>query len=99
MRLRARPQPHPPTERPEPTLRNKHHPQVLTIALLNRRIITKGRNKTPDRFRTRVLTAGVTPSLHIDYKSTKVKQYHKLDQALRTETTINDSATSASTSG
>ena len=56
-----------------------------------RRIITKGRSKTPGRFRTRVLTAGVTPSLHIDYKNTKVKQYHKLDRALRTETTINDS--------
>lgn len=38
-----------------------------------------------------MLTAGVTPILHIDYKNTKVKQYHKLDQALRTETTINDS--------
>jgi hypothetical protein len=59
--------------------------------IFNRRIITKGRNKTPGRFRTRVLTAGVTPSLHIDYKHSKVKQYHKLDQALRTETTINDS--------
>src|SRR6266511_1878605 len=59
--------------------------------VFGRRIITKGRRKTPGRFRTRVLTAGVTPSLHIDYKNTKVKQYHKLDQALRTETTINDS--------
>lgn len=59
--------------------------------VFNRRIITKGRYKTPGRFRTRVLTAGVTPSLHIDYKNTKLKQYHKLDQALRTETTINDS--------
>jgi hypothetical protein len=46
-----------------------------------RRIITKGRFKTPGRFRTRVLTAGVTPSLHIDYKNTKLKQYHKLDRA------------------
>jgi hypothetical protein len=59
--------------------------------VFNRRILTKGKNKTPGRFRTRVLTVGVTPSLHIDYKTTKVKQYHKLDQALRTETTINDS--------
>jgi hypothetical protein len=59
--------------------------------IFDRRIITRGRNKTPGRFRTRVLTAGVTPSLHIDYKNSKVKQYHKLDQALRTETTINDS--------
>jgi len=59
--------------------------------VFNRRVITKGPRKTPGRFRTRVLTAGVTPSLHIDYKNTKVKQYHKLDRALRTETTINDS--------
>ncbi len=59
--------------------------------VFNRRIVTKGQRATPGRFRTRVLTAGVTPSLHIDYKTTKVKQYHKLDQALRTETTINDS--------
>jgi len=59
--------------------------------VFDRRIISKGRRKTPGRFRTRVLTTGVTPSLHIDYKNTKVKQYHKLDQALRTETTINDS--------
>jgi hypothetical protein len=59
--------------------------------VFDRRIITKGRSKTPGRFRTRVLTAAVTPSLHVDYKTSKVKQYHKLDQALRTETTINDS--------
>lgn len=59
--------------------------------VFDRRIITKGKFKTPGRFRTRVLTAGVTPSLHIDYKTSKIKQYHKLDQALRTETTINDS--------
>ena len=31
------------------------------------------------------------PSLHVDYKHSKIKQYHKLDRALRTETTINDS--------
>src|SRR5664280_505424 len=43
------------------------------------------------RFRTRVLTAGVTPSLHVDYKHSKIKQYHKEGRALRTETTINDS--------
>jgi hypothetical protein len=46
--------------------------------------------RTPGRFRTRVITEGVTPSLHVDYKHTKIKQYHKLGQALRTETTIND---------
>jgi hypothetical protein len=46
--------------------------------------------RTPGRFRTRVLTAGVTPSLHVDYKRTRIKQYHKEGQALRTETTINN---------
>jgi hypothetical protein len=45
---------------------------------------------TPGRFRTRVITEGVTPSLHIDYKSSRIKQYHKLGRALRTETTINN---------
>jgi hypothetical protein len=67
--------------------------------VFDRRIITKGPRATPGRFRTRVLTAGVTPSLHIDYKNSKIKQYHKLDQALRTETTINDSRTSVSANG
>ena len=32
----------------------------------------------------------MTPSLHIDYKHSKIKQYHKEGRALRTETTIND---------
>src|SRR5437867_7212158 len=46
--------------------------------------------RTPGRFRTRVLTDGVVPSLHIDYKHSRIKQYHKEGRALRTETTIND---------
>ncbi len=46
--------------------------------------------KTPGRFRTRVITDGVVPSLHIDYKNTRIKQYHKEGRALRTETTINN---------
>jgi hypothetical protein len=32
----------------------------------------------------------VTPSLHVDYKSSRIKQYHKEGRALRTETVIND---------
>ena len=44
----------------------------------------------PGTFRTRVITDGVTPSLHVDYKNSKIKQYHKLGKAIRTETTIND---------
>ncbi|HEX7429582.1 MAG TPA: hypothetical protein VF328_22325 [Mycobacterium sp.] len=58
--------------------------------IFDRRIIAKGRARTPGRFRTRVITDGVTPSLHVDYKNTKVKQYHKEGRALRTETTINN---------
>jgi hypothetical protein len=58
--------------------------------IFDRRIIRKGRRATPGRFRTRVITDGVTPSLHVDYKNSKIKQYHKLGKALRTETTIND---------
>jgi hypothetical protein len=41
-------------------------------------------------YRTRVITAGVAPSLHVEYKRSHVKQYFKEERALRTETTIND---------
>ncbi len=41
-------------------------------------------------FRTRVITDGVIPSLHVYYKSTHLKQYFKEGRALRTETTINN---------
>ncbi len=40
--------------------------------------------------RTRILAEGVTPSLHVYYKNTHLKQYHKEGRALRTETTINN---------
>src|SRR6185312_11352881 len=43
---------------------------------------------TPSRFRTRVITQHVTPSLYVDYKHTTIKHYHKEGRALRTETTI-----------
>src|SRR2546428_2381928 len=57
------------------------------VQLLFARRVSK---RTPGRFRTRVITDGVVPSLHVDYKSSRIKQYHKEGQALRTETTIND---------
>ena len=57
------------------------------MQLIFDRRVTK---RTPGRFRTRVLTEGVTPSLHVDYKHSRIKQYHKEGRALRTETTIND---------
>lgn len=42
------------------------------------------------RCRTRIVTEGVAPSLHVYYKNTHLKQYHKKGRALRTETTINN---------
>jgi hypothetical protein len=57
------------------------------VQLIFERRVTK---RTPGRFRTRVITQGVTPSLYVDYKNTRIKQYHKEGRALRTETTIND---------
>ena len=58
-----------------------------TVSLIFNRRITK---RTPGRFRTRVITQGVIPSLHISYKSSKIKQCFKEERALRTETTINN---------
>jgi hypothetical protein len=54
--------------------------------IFNRRVT----RKTPGRFRTRVITEGVIPSLHVDYKSSRIKEYFKEGRALRVETTIND---------
>jgi len=58
--------------------------------IFDRRVHRRGHRPTPGRFRTRVITEGVTPSLHLYYKHTAIKQYHKERRALRTETTIND---------
>jgi len=54
--------------------------------IFNRRIPRNSRV----RFRTRVMTHDVTPSLNVYYKNTRIKQYHKENRALRTETTINN---------
>ena len=45
---------------------------------------------TPGRFRSRIITPGVDPSLYIYYKNSKLKQYFKEGKALRTELTFND---------
>ena len=58
------------------------HVQLIFDRRVNRR--------TPSRYRTRVITDGVIPSLHVDYKHSRIKQYHKVGRALRTETVIND---------
>jgi hypothetical protein len=57
------------------------------VQLIFERRVTR---RTPGRFRTRVIHEGVIPSLHFDYKSSRIKQYHKEGRALRTETIIND---------
>ena len=57
------------------------------VQLIFDRKVTK---KTPGRFRTRVIQAGVHPSLHIEYKKFHLKQYFKDGRALRTEGTFND---------
>jgi hypothetical protein len=63
------------------------------VGLVFDRQIHHGRKKpTPGRFRTRIISEDVIPSVHIDYKNTTVKQYHKEGRALRTETTINNPA-------
>lgn len=54
--------------------------------IFNRRVS----RRTPGTFRTRVITEGVVPSLHVNYKRSRIKQYHKEGRALRTETTINN---------
>lgn len=43
-------------------------------------------------YRTRVITYGVDPSVHISYRRSDLKQYFKLGRAGRTELTINDPA-------
>jgi len=54
--------------------------------LVDRKII----KTTPGKFATRIITDGVGPSLHVQYKRCHVKQYFKEGRAVRTETTIND---------
>ena len=62
------------------------------ISLIFGRRIHNGRKRpTPSEFRTRIVTGNVTPAVRVEYKKTKVKQYHlKEARALRTETVIND---------
>jgi hypothetical protein len=57
------------------------------MQLIFARRVTK---RTPGPFRTRVVREGVLPSLYVDYKSNRLKQYFKEGRALRTELTVND---------
>jgi len=55
------------------------------VQLIFDRVVTK---KTPGQFRTRVIQAGVHPSLHIEYKNFRLKQYFKEGRGCRTEGTF-----------
>jgi hypothetical protein len=57
------------------------------VQLIFSRRVTR---RTPGQFRTRVITEGVKPSIHYDYKNCRIKQYFKENRALRTETVINN---------
>ena len=48
------------------------HPEQIEL-IFNRRIP----RHTKARFRTRVVTQDVTPSLNVYYKNARIKQYHK----------------------
>ena len=65
-------------------------PSRLTLVFPKR--LTRQTPPPPRGYRSRVVTIGVNPSLHVEYKRCHVKQYFKEDRALRTETTINEPA-------
>lgn len=58
------------------------------VAIIFNRRVTK---KTPSRFSTRIIVRGVAPSLHVEYKHSKIRQYFKEERAIRTEMVVNDS--------
>ena len=58
------------------------------LSLIFSRRIPRRRGQSPAR--TRLLTQDVDPSLQVSHRNTRVKQYWKLNRALRTETTFND---------
>jgi hypothetical protein len=58
-----------------------------------------GPRATPGRFRTRVITDGVAPSLHVDYKNAKIKQCHQLGRRCAPRPPSTTPATSASANG
>jgi hypothetical protein len=62
------------------------------VRLLFDRRLTRRTPPPAYGYRTRVITDGVDPSLHVEYKHCQIKQYFKESHALRTETTINEPA-------
>ena len=60
--------------------------------VVDRRVVNRGKNKTPGRFATEVITRDTAPQLQIHYKSSKAKAYLKEGRALRVETTVNNAS-------
>jgi hypothetical protein len=60
--------------------------------LVDRKVVNRGRFKTPGRFSTEVITRDTAPQLQIHYKSSKAKAYLKEGRALRVETTVNNAS-------
>ena len=60
--------------------------------LVDRKVVNRGRFKTPGRFATEVITRDTAPQLQIHYKSSKAKAYLKEGRALRVETTVNNAS-------
>lgn len=58
--------------------------------VVDRRVLNRGKNRTPGRFATEVIARDVVPQLQIHYKSSKAKAYLKEGRALRVETTVNN---------
>jgi len=60
--------------------------------LVDRKVVSGAKCKTPGRFATEVITRDVAPQLQIHYKSSKAKAYLKEGRALRVETTVNNAS-------
>src|SRR5205807_5062211 len=58
--------------------------------VVDRKVLNRGKNRTPGRFATEVFTRDVAPQIQIHYKSSKAKAYLKEGRALRVETTVNN---------
>ncbi len=79
----------------EPLVRSRYQISILQAEFSLTQVLDcplTGRvsRRTPGKFRTRVITDGVVPSLRVDYKNSRIKQYHKEGRALRAEATINN---------
>jgi hypothetical protein len=64
-------------------------PELVSL-VVDRKVVSGAKCKTPGRFATEVITRDVAPQLQIHYKSSKAKAYLKEGRALRVETTVNN---------